>query len=447
MNVVEVIFPVSQTPPNDDDQSYKPYGDSLGVAMHCKNLPMEIPDRNKCVNCGYRKQPGHNTASKVDLKFKEKTDDMRREEFHCVRYFHVAYWAAALSLAALAFVFYMASMFSRERLLRNRPDREMPSTIWKVLAIISGVVWAASFILHASRYETRAVVSTWSHVSFVRETNGWASGTIAGQFINISLEELDQGFIGHWYWVRVHVYICKIFRNRVHAGSTGGHIFFSSGSNPCNSYQEILRYRVLMYPKKVYKEWTCPIRCNAFLYPTICLLLFVHFAADPDGADSRPLAKALFWIAAPLQLLVCVRILSQWMYYLRHDDHVSVAWLAVPLSNVFAATAYTAVYPSISRPITASAAQVWMGFAVLLFLALYPMALNRAIMGHNQVMEDRATHWLLAAAPAVLAVGWQSLYGSSFYGSFAWLTTAFGSLYFGSLVLLACFIYGIYPMR
>lgn len=76
------------------------------------------------------------------------------------------------------------------------------------------------------------------------------------------------------------------------------------------------------------------------------------------------------------------------MYYLRNEDHVSVMWLAVPLSNVFAATAYTAVYPS-SKDITGSAAQVWMGFAVLLFVALYPAALQRAIMGHNQVCDGR----------------------------------------------------------
>ena len=115
-------------------------------------------------------------------------------------------------------------------------------------------------------------------------------------------------------------------------------------------------------------------------------------------------------------------------------------WLAVPLCNVFAATAYVSVYPSASVPNTYSAAQLWMGFAVLLFAALYPTSLHRAIMGHNQVMEDRATHWLLAAAPAALAIGWQVLYGAD-------LTVPFVVLYFGALALTTCFLYGIYPMR
>lgn len=76
-----------------------------------------------------------------------------------------------------------------------------------------------------------------------------------------------------------------------------------------------------MFPRKVYKEWTCPINSNTFLFPTICILFFVHFANEKDGGDSRVLAKVLFWAAAPLQLLICVCILSQWMYYLRHEDH------------------------------------------------------------------------------------------------------------------------------
>lgn len=198
--------------------------------------------------------------------------------------------------------------------------------------------------------------------------------------------------------------------------------------------------RTVKFPRKVYKEWTCPVRGNSFVFPTMCLLIFVIFAVDKDGADSRTLGKVLLWAAAPLQLLVCVRILSQWMYYLRNEDHVSVLWLAVPLCNVFAATAYLAVYPT-STPNTYSPAQLWMGFAVLLFVALYPTALHRAIMGHNQVMEDRATHWLLAAAPAALAVGWQEVYGSF------QLTVPFVVLYFGALALIACFLYGIYPMR
>lgn len=194
-----------------------------------------------------------------------------------------------------------------------------------------------------------------------------------------------------------------------------------------------------MYPRKVYKEWTCPISCNAFLFPTICLLLFVHFALDKDGGNSAVLAKVLFWGAAPLQLLFCVRILSQWMYYLRHEDHVSVVWLAVPLSNVFAAAAYDVIYPPMAA--AGSASQLWMGFAVLLFLALFPVTLYRTILGHNQVVEERSTHWMLAAAPAALATGWQVLYGGPE------LTSTFVSLYFGSVVLLACLLYGIYPMR
>jgi hypothetical protein len=95
------------------------------------------------------------TASKVDLRWKEKTDDMRREEHNFVRYFHGGYWAAALSLSALAFVFYLSSLIERQRaVITGLQLREMPRQVWQVLAVVSVVVWVVSFILHTSRYRT-----------------------------------------------------------------------------------------------------------------------------------------------------------------------------------------------------------------------------------------------------------------------------------------------------
>jgi len=69
----------------------------------------------------------------------------------------------------------------------------------------------------------------------------------------------------------------------------------------------------------LWKEWTCPIRSCTFVFPTLCLLVFVHFAL---AAGHPRLAEALFWIAAPLQLLLSVVIASQWVYYLKDFEHV-----------------------------------------------------------------------------------------------------------------------------
>lgn len=90
------------------------------------------------------------------------------------------------------------------------------------------------------------------------------------------------------------------------------------------------------------KEWACPVRCNAFLFATITPLVWIHFALD---LNAPKLAKALFWLFAPLQLAMGGLITSKWMYRLHDFEHLSVMWLAVPLSNVFSAIAWGAIWP------------------------------------------------------------------------------------------------------
>lgn len=113
----------------------------------------------------------------------------------------------------------------------------------------------------------------------------------------------------------------------------------------------------------------------------------------------------------------------------------------MPLCNVFAAAAWVANYDAANPALLTTAAQLWMGFALLLFVAVFPIAVNKAILGHNQDVHSRSMHWMLVAAPAVLGLGWQLAVAPGV------ISPVFTSLYFGSLVLLAVLLYGIYPMR
>lgn len=84
-----------------------------------------------------------------------------------------------------------------------------------------------------------------------------------------------------------------------------------------------------------------------------------------------------------------------------------------------------------------TAGALWLGFGVLLFLALFPITLYKIVLGHNQD-GSRPAHWLFLAAPAVVGVAWLSLYNG---------IEVFTVLYFGALALLPVMAYGIYPMR
>lgn len=79
-----------------------------------------------------------------------------------------------------------------------------------------------------------------------------------------------------------------------------------------------------------------------------------------------------------------------------------------------------------------------MGFAMLLFFALYPVLLYRVTLGANQD-GTRSFHWMLVAAPVILGAAWHFTVSAS--------GELFVALYFGALNLFAVFLYGIWPMR
>jgi hypothetical protein len=106
--------------------------------------------------------------------------------------------------------------------------------------------------------------------------------------------------------------------------------------------------RIAMFPKKVYKEWTCPVRSAMFTFPTICLLLAAAGVMADKGVHGGDgwleFATALFWAAAPLQLGISLWVASNWFLWLHDWEHLSPLWLAVPLSNLFAASAWSLIY-------------------------------------------------------------------------------------------------------
>ena len=59
-------------------------------------------------------------------------------------------------------------------------------------------------------------------------------------------------------------------------------------------------------------------------------------------------------------------------------------------------------------------------------------------LGHNQD-GGRPAHWLLIAAPAVVAVAWQFLQGGG--------SGLFSVLYLGALALVPVLAWGIWPVR
>jgi hypothetical protein len=93
-----------------------------------------------------RKYPGRAKASQVDMHWKEKSDDQRREEFGLIKYFQVGYWAMPLSLFALAYVFLVAAR--REyRVAGKNPGIDVPPVVAHILALHAAAFCLFFFVL------------------------------------------------------------------------------------------------------------------------------------------------------------------------------------------------------------------------------------------------------------------------------------------------------------
>lgn len=241
---------------------------------------------HKCRRAG----EGRAAVSRVDLAYKVKTDDQRRESCGPVKHFHASYWAMPLSLFALSYAFLVASVSGyRGSLAPFRID--IPILVPRILALLALVVWVVFAVLQ----------------------------------------------------VRLPPYqdVCRVAALWTCAPCD------TERESPQHATKRTLQMvRLGVFPRKVCKEFADPARGPAFLFATMSLLvLAAGIMADvPDSEGWARVAKALFWLAAPAQLAASMLAVAHWLLYLREWEHLSPLWLAVPLANVFGALAWAAVY-------------------------------------------------------------------------------------------------------
>ncbi|CAD7704182.1 unnamed protein product, partial [Ostreobium quekettii] len=157
------------------------------------------------------------------------------------------------------------------------------------------------------------------------------------------------------------------------------------------------------YPQKVRKEWMCPMRSNFFAVPPIVLLLLA-FLLESESSDG---AKALFWIGAPLGLLVATMLGGNWLAERHSDDHINPGWLIGPVGLFIAAL----VMPGIDEDYQ-DAAYLWFGPAVLMWIVLFTITFYRAVVGHNSDDRLRPSMWIWLACPAIAMVTYVQITGN-----------------------------------
>lgn len=86
--------------------------------------------------------------SPVALKYKRKSDEWTKEDFHLIRNMQVSYFAAPLALSALAVAFKMGSEYFKVAGIR---ETVIPETWFHVIATIAAAVFGVFLVLYLAR--------------------------------------------------------------------------------------------------------------------------------------------------------------------------------------------------------------------------------------------------------------------------------------------------------
>ncbi|XP_004343597.2 hypothetical protein CAOG_07723 [Capsaspora owczarzaki ATCC 30864] len=263
---------------------------------------------------------GEDSDRTVPYVYKQKTDEMKWEDFHAICHMHIHYFSIPMSLAGLA-------------------------AVWQ---LVDGLMLASN---------------TPVGVIVIDE------GVINGNYTDSTL------------WRGIGVF----------SGVIGG------------IFAILYLLKLMMFPRKIVKEWKHPIKSNFFSTATITLLLYAFIVAR----FSLDFAKVLFWIGAPLQLFQAVVITARWITRSQSKYTVNPSWMMPAVGNLVAAF----VGPALSADYR-EAGWLWFSFAFLMYIALFTLTLQRAMFG--QPIEDRMRPltFIWVAAPAVAFVAYLQLSGT-----------------------------------
>ena len=170
--------------------------------------------------------------------------------------------------------------------------------------------------------------------------------------------------------------------------------------------------RVILYPRKVVREWANPITRNHFCAVPLSILLFVPFAAEYAGGGlgidgvggDLVFARVLFWIAAPALLLLTVVQVSMWITRPFDQDLLTPSVFFPVLANVVASLMLPIV-----RPDFVEGAWLFFSFSLFMWVVVTALFLTKAI--HRSPLDDRMRPAItfLFANPLMLFIAYTTI--------------------------------------
>ncbi|WP_294614562.1 SLAC1 anion channel family protein [uncultured Roseovarius sp.] len=157
----------------------------------------------------------------------------------------------------------------------------------------------------------------------------------------------------------------------------------------------------LRHPGAVVAEWRHPVKLAFFPAISIALVLMAVVMLDPAPG----LARAMWLVAVPLQLVLTVSVVSRWIgaRSFQHG-HLTPAWFIPSVGNVIVAIGGVPLgYVEISWFFTSVGLIFWIVFLVLV--------MNRLIFHDPLPQRLQPTLVILIAPPSVGFLAWVALVG------------------------------------
>ena len=171
--------------------------------------------------------------------------------------------------------------------------------------------------------------------------------------------------------------------------------------------------RAVWYPRKIMKEWDCPLRSNGFGLITIALMLFSFMIYDEIDAsvDEEPtqfVGRYFWWIGAVGHALLTVAKFGEWIGRRLEMEHVHAQWMILPVGLGVAALVAPMVKPFPDDNDNAVGniyiARFFYSFAFLMWITLFVVTFFKVVTTHNSDNRIRHGVFIWLAAPCVLAL-------------------------------------------
>ncbi len=158
--------------------------------------------------------------------------------------------------------------------------------------------------------------------------------------------------------------------------------------------------KALRHPQSARHEFDHPIRANFFPTISISLLLL----AMGLHANFPVLAQGMWLVAAPLHLMLTVRVVARWIRH-KHDlAHINPAWFIPVVGNI--------IVPILGMKLGyAELSSFYFSVGLTFWLVLLTIVLYRVIFHDDLPPKLLPTLFILVAPPAVGFLSWLALNG------------------------------------